>query len=407
MPDGAVEGTVEESWGRIDADGTVYVRTSAGERPIGSWQAGTPEEGLAYYRRRYDDLAAEVAVLEARVGSADPKQVSATVAKLRASLPEASALGDLDALDARLAAVLEAVERRFAERAEQRAAAAAAAADAKRTLVAEAERLAASEDWRPTGDRFRAIVEQWKAIRGVDRKTDSELWEAFSAARREFDRRRRAHFAEMEKARDAAAETKRRLVVEAEKLVDSTEWTPTARRFRDLMNEWKSAGRATREVDDELWAKFKAAQDTFFTRRSETLSARDSEMRSNAEAKEALLAEAEQLDPGSDLEGARKRLRTIHDRWEKIGKVPRESLGSLEDRLAAVERRVREAAESGRSRTVTVTESPLVIRLRESVTKLEARLERARAAGDDRLATETEAALATQRGWLEQAQQSS
>ena len=407
MPDGAVEGTVGQSWGRIDADGTVYVRTSAGERPIGSWQAGTPEEGLAYYRRRYDDLAAEVAVLEARVGSADPKQVSATVAKLRASLPEASALGDLDALDARLAAVLEAVERRFAERAVQRAAAAAAAADAKRTLVAEAERLAASEDWRPTGDRFRAIVEEWKAIRGVDRKTDAELWEAFSTARREFDRRRRAHFAEMEKARDAAAETKRRLVAEAEKLVDSTEWTPTARRFRDLMNEWKSAGRAAREVDDELWAKFKAAQDTFFTRRSETLSARDSEMRSNAEAKEALLAEAEQLDPGSDLEGARKRLRTIHDRWEKIGKVPRESMGSLEDRLAAVERRVREAGESGRSRTITVTESPLVIRLRESVTKLEARLERARASGDDRLATETEAALTTQRGWLAQAQQSS
>lgn len=396
----------ETAWGRIDADGTVYVRTSAGERAIGSWQAGTPEEGLAYYRRRYDDLAAEVAVLEARVGSADPKQVSAAVAKLRATLPEASALGDLDALDTRLAAVLEVVERRFAERAEQRAAAAAAAADAKRALVAEAEQLAASEDWRPTGDRFRAIVEEWKAIRGVDRKTDSELWEAFSTARREFDRRRRAHFTEMEKARDAAAETKRRLVAEAEKLADSTEWTPTARRFRDLMAEWKAAGRAAREVDDELWAKFKAAQDTFFTRRSETLSARDSEMRSNAEAKEALLAEAEQLDPASDLEGARKRLRTIHDRWEKIGKVPRESMGSLEDRLAAVERRVRDAGETGRSRTITVTESPLVVRLRESVQKLEARLERARAAGDAELAAETEAALRTQQGWLAQAKDS-
>src|SRR5438270_12788490 len=118
MPDGVVAGAVEsaasaetatpetttpetanpETWGRIDADGTVYVRTAAGERAIGSWQAGTPEEGLAYYRLRYDDPAAEVAVLEARVGSADPKQVSATVAKLRAALPEASALGDLDTL---------------------------------------------------------------------------------------------------------------------------------------------------------------------------------------------------------------------------------------------------------------------------------------------------------------------
>lgn len=392
----------ETAWGRIDADGTVFVRTAAGERAIGSWQAGTPEEGLAYYQRRYEDLAAEVAVLEARVGSADPKQVATAVAKLRAALPDASALGDLDALDARLAAVLEKVEQRFAERAEQRAAAAAAAADTKRALVAEAERLAGSEEWRTTGDRFRAIVEEWKAVRGVDRKTDAELWERFSAARREFDRRRRTHYAELEKTRGAAAETKRRLVAEAAKLAESTEWVPTARRFKELMGEWKEAGRAARDVDDALWAQFKAAQDSFFTRRSESLSARDAEMRTNAEAKEALLAEAEQLDPSSDLEGARKRLRTIHDRWEKIGKVPRESMGVLEDRLAAVERKVRDAGATGR--TITVTESPLIVRLRESVTKLESRLERARAAGDDKLVAETESALTTQREWLAQAQ---
>src|SRR5438270_5035687 len=102
-----------EPWGRIDADGTVFVRTAIGERAIGSWQAGTPEEGLAYYQRRYDDLAAEVAVLEARVASADPKQVSAAATKLRAALPEASALGDLDNLDTRLAAVLGTCEERF------------------------------------------------------------------------------------------------------------------------------------------------------------------------------------------------------------------------------------------------------------------------------------------------------
>jgi len=402
--EGAVERDAEPAWGRIDADGTVYVRTATGERAIGSWQAGSPEEGIAYYQRRYEDIAAEVSVLEARAGSADPKQVAAGVTKLKAALPEASALGDLEALDKRLDGVLEILERRFAERAEQRAAAASAAADAKRVLVEEAERLAASEDWRATGDRFRAIVEEWKAVRGVDRKTDSELWERFSTARREFDRRRRAHFAELEKTREAAAETKRRLVAEAEKLVESSEWTPTARRFRDLMAEWKAAGRAAREVDDELWAKFKAAQDTFFARRSETLSARDAEMRTNAEAKAALLAEAEQLDPSSDLEGARKRLRSIHDRWEKIGKVPREDMGSFEERLAAVERKVRDAGETGRGRTLIVTESPLVIRLRESVQKLEARLQRARAAGDEKLAAETEAALQTQQGWLAQAQ---
>jgi hypothetical protein len=394
-------------WGRIAEDGTVFVKTAdGGERPIGSWQAGTVEEGLAFYERRYDDLAAEIGILEARIDTppAHPTAAAAGARKLRDSLATVSVLGDLAALDARLAGVLEKVDARLAAHSAERAAAAERAADRKRALVAEAESLAGGSDWRATGDRFRAIVEEWKTIRGVDRKTDSELWEQLATARKEFDRRRRAHFAELDKQRGESAEHKERLVTEAEKLAGSEDWGPTARRFRDLMTEWKSAGRAAREVDDGLWARFKAAQDTFFTRRSEVFSARDAEYGKNLEAKEALVAEAETLDPSSDLEGARKRLRTIHDKWEKVGKVPRESMAALEARMAAVEQRVREAGQS--TRHVVVTESPLVIRLRESVEKLEARLTRARAAGDDKLAAETEESLATQRAWLEQAERS-
>ena len=393
-------------FGRIAEDGTVFVRTADGEREIGSWQAGTVEEGLAFYCRRYDDLAAEVSVLEARVtsSSVDPKAVAATATKLKESLPTASVIGDLADLDRRLDAVLGKVGERRAAVAEARAAAAAASAERKRGLVEEAQQLATSTDWRVTGDRYRAIVDEWKTIRGVDRKTDSELWEQLSAARREFDKHRRSHFAELDKQRSKAAEQKEQLATEAEKLADSDDWASTARRFRDLMTEWKSAGRAGRDADDSLWARFKTAQDRFFTRRNEALSARDEEYSSNLAAKEALVSEAEGLDPSSDLEGARKRLRTIHDKWEKVGRVPRESMHALEQRLAAVEQRVRDAGAT--SRVLTVTESPLVIRLRESVTKLESRLARARASGDDKLVAETEESLTTQREWLAQAEQS-
>ena len=89
----------------------------------------------------------------------------------------------------------------FAAKKAERAAAAAAAADQKRALVAEAEQLSQSTSWKATGERYRAIVEEWKAIRGVDRKTDSALWGELSKARRQFDARRRAHFAELEQQR--------------------------------------------------------------------------------------------------------------------------------------------------------------------------------------------------------------
>jgi len=344
-----------------------------------------------------------VSVLEGRVGAptADPRTVAAAARKLRESLPTATVIGDLADLDKRLDGVLQRVEARVAEVAEQRAQAAAAAVESKKALVAEAERLRQSTDWRATGDRFRAIVEEWKTIR-IDRKTDSALWEEFSTARRTFDSRRRAHFAARDEARSAAAEVKAKLATEAEKLSDSTEWAPTAKRFRELMTQWKAAGRATREAEDELWNRFKAAQDAFFARRSEVFSARDAEHTANLEAKRALIAEAQALDAAADPDGARKRLKSIHDRWEKIGHVPREAKDRLEDQLAAVERTIRDATAA--ARVITVTESPLVIRLRESVGKLEGRLGRARAAGDTKLVAETEEALATQREWLAQAE---
>jgi Domain of Unknown Function (DUF349) len=393
-------------WGRIDEAGTVYVRTAEGEREIGSWHAGTPEDGIEFYARRFTELAAEVTLLEGRAKSdaSDPTAVSDAARKLREVIPSAAALGDLDTLLLRLAAVQVMIDARLAAKKAERVAASNAAADRKRELVAEAEKLSASGSWKATGERYRAIVEEWKAIRGVDRKTDTALWEKFSQARRQFDARRRAHFSEVDQQRGVVAETKTKLAVEAEKISTSTEWTSTARRFRDLMTEWKAAGRASREVDDELWTRFKTAQDVFFSKRSEAFSARDSELGANLEAKRALIAEAEALT-SADPDGARKKLKSIHDRWEKIGHVPREAKDQIENRLAEIESKLRDV--SSTSRKLTVTESPLVIRLRESVGKLEARLVRAQAAGDAKLIAETEESLATQRQWLTQAESSS
>jgi hypothetical protein len=390
-------------WGRIDADGSVFVRTVDGERQIGSWQAGPPEEGIAFYTKRYDDLAADVALLEARadVASADPAAVRETATKMRANVAEAAALGDLESLCKRLDGVVAKTDERLAAKAAERAKAAEANTERKRALVAEAQQLADSTHWKAGAERFRAIVEEWKTIR-IDRKTDSALWEEFAKARRAFDNRRRAHFAELDAAREEAAARKTKLAAEAEKLADSSEWAATAKRFRDLMSEWKAAGRASRDADDELWQRFKTAQDSFFARRSEAFSARSEEEAANLSAKRELIAEAARLDAKADPDGARKRLKSIHDRWEKIGHVPREEKDKLERELGDIERAIRDAASAARH--VEVPESPLVIRLRESVDKLSARLERARNTGDDKLAAETEEALSTQQQWLAQAE---
>jgi hypothetical protein len=387
-------------FGRVDADGTVYVRTPDGERVVGSWLAGSPEAGLAYFVRKFEDLAAEVAILEKRV-DADPNRASTSAARLRGELATAAVVGDLAALDARLAVITDAAAVRQGEVAEQRAAARAEAVLVKEALVTEAEQLAAGDDWRHADEQMRALVERWKGLGRLDRKTDDALWTRLAAARSGVQRRRRMHFAELEEKRKGAQARKSELVVEAEKLVESTSWGPTTARFRELMTEWKAAGGAPKGAEAELWGRFRAAQDAFFAARSASRAERDAGLKAALTAREELVVEAETLDPTSDPVGARKRLRDIQRRWEAIPPVPRDASAGLDRRLGVIEDRLRDT-EQARFKP-DPTDNPLVIRLNESIAKLERRIARAEQAGDARTVEESQAALEAQRGWLAQA----
>ncbi len=390
-------------WGHVGDDGTVYVRTPAGERPVGSWRAGSPAEGLAHFARRYDDLVADVVLLEQRltVPSADPADLASSARRLLGSLDAAAAVGDLGILATRLEAVLGAADERATLRSAERARRTAAAIEAKQALVAEGERLAPSSGWKATSERFRAIAVEFRAITGVDRRTDTEMWKKITASREEFNRRRTAHFAALDQQRAQSRERKEAILAEAEALVDSTEWSSASAQYRTLMNQWKSAGRAPKDAEDALWLRFRSAQDTFFARRNAANAERDVELRASQAAKEQLLAEAAALDPTQSDQSLR-RLREIQERWDAIGKVPRDAVGDLERRLSAAGDRIRQAADV-RWRRKETAESPFVTTLRESVAKLEAKLERARAHGHADEVAKAESALATQREWLSHA----
>jgi hypothetical protein len=283
-------------------------------------------------------------------------------------------------------------------RAEKDAARAALAAR-KEALAVEAEQIAAeATQWKSAGDRLRAILEEWKTIRGLDRKVDDALWKRYSRAREDFTRRRGAHFAELDRERAGARSRKEELVTEAEALVGSTEWGPTAGKFRDLMAEWKTTGRAPRDADEALWGRFKAAQDAFFAARNAAASERDAEFAANAEAKEALLVEAERIDPAADLEAARAAVRSVSERWDALGKVPRERMAELDGRMRAVEARVREAVDAQWRRTDPEALARAA-QFADRVAQLEEQAAKARAAGDDKRAAQADAQAAQWREW--------
>lgn len=394
-------------WGRVDSDGTVYVFTGGGERAVGSWQAGDPAEGLALFARKFDDLLTEVELLETRLTTqaGDPKQTLSSAHHLRDGLGDAAVVGDLDSLAQRVDHLVARAERAVEEAKAQKEQARAEAASRKEALVVEAEQIGAeATNWKAAGDRLRAILEEWKTIRGVDRKTDEALWRRFSKARDIFNRRRGSHFAELDRQRAQAKNRKQELVEEAESLTDSTDWGPTASRYKQLMAEWKAAGRAPKDTDEALWQRFRAAQDTFFARRSEAFSERDAEYAENARLKEELLAEAEKIDPSADPKAAHDQLHRIQRKWDEIGKVPRDRMRELEGRLRAVADRVRSASESQWRRTDPEAQAR-VEQFRERVEQFEAQASKARAAGDERRAKKAEEQAEQWRIWLAAAEQ--
>jgi hypothetical protein len=246
---------------------------------------------------------------------------------------------------------------------------------------------------------LRAILDEWRTITGLDRKTDDALWKRYSAARETFNRRRGSHFAELDRERVGVKQAKEALCERAEALADSTDWGPTAGAFRDLLTEWKAAGRAAKELDDALWARFKAAQDKFFAARNATNAERDAEFGANATAKEALLKQAEAIDV-TDVDGARAAFRAIGDKWDAIGKVPRERAAELDKRMRAVEKRVRDAASSGWSDPEAQARAA---QFRERVEQYERQAEKAEAAGRTKDAEQARANAAQWREWAEAA----
>jgi hypothetical protein len=336
-------------FGRVDDDGTVWLITADGERVVGSWQAGEPEAAYAHFGRRYDDLNTEVALMERRLasGTGDARKIKSAAAALAETLSTASVLGDVDALAVRLAAIVEQADSHAAGERQKRDEHRAAQTARKELLAAEAEDIAANAtQWKSAGDRLREILDEWRTVTGLDRKTDDALWKRYSAARETFNRRRGSHFAELDRERVGTRQAKEALCERAEALADSTDWGGTAATFRDMLTEWKAAGRASKEVDDALWRRFKAAQDKFFQARNSVNAERDAEFESNAAVKEALLAEAEAIDLGN-ADAARTALRTIGAKWDAVGKVPRERAAELERRMKAVEKKIRDLATPG------------------------------------------------------------
>ena len=400
-------------WGRVDGEGRVYVQDGGAEREVGQFPDAPIAEAMAFYVRRFLDLKATIDLFATRLPQLSVREIDSTLSSISESLTEPAAVGDLEGLRARFAALKTvAAERREAVSAE-RAAAKEQALKERTAIVERAEAIAeqdpARTQWKNSGAELRELLESWKAAqrRGprLDRPTEDGLWKRFSHARTTFDRHRRQFFSELDAKQAQVRAAKEALIKRAEEMQTSTDWAGTSAKYRDLLAEWKKAGRASRKEDDALWARFRAAQQVFYDARRAKDEAVDAEFAENLKVKEALVAKAEALLPIKDIKAAKKALRPIQDAWEEAGRVPRGAVRRIEGRMRAVEDAIREAENAEWRRTDPETKARaegLAGQLQDAIAGLEKDLAAAQAAGDAKKIAEAEAALTARRAWLEQ-----
>ena len=398
-------------WGRVDETGTVFVREGDGERAVGQYPDGTTEEALAYFQRKYSELAGQVTLLEQRVkrGTAG-SDVAGTIAVLKTSITSARAVGDLAALKARL----DALDGAVGELTEKQTADAKAALDAaigeRTAIVVEAETLAgqdpAKAQWKQVSATLDDIFARWQKQQHdgprLPKAESNDLWKRFRAARTTIETHRKAFFAQLDSGHREARDKKQALVDKAEALV--TQGSAGIPAYRNLLDEWKASGRAGKKFDDALWAKFKTAGDVLFTAKSEQDTIDDAEFTANLELKLALLTEAELLLTATDRSEARRKLIVIEEKWDKIGKVPRDRVKSTEDRLRKVEAAVRKLEDDSWQRSNPERQARsdgLAKQLEESIEKLEKELALARTSGDARKIEQAQEALDARKVWLD------
>ncbi len=405
-------------WGRVEGDGHVFLTIDGDEHAVGQYPGVSDDEALGYFARKYDDIVAQVVLLEQRVSSKAPStDMQKTVTHLREQLAERNMVGDLRSAEGRLDALSEQIkDLEKSEKAEHDAVRAAELA-AREAIVAEAETISGQDpaqiQWKTSSARMNELFESWKTAQksGVrlGRSNEDALWKRFRAARTVFDRHRRAYFSQLDSNNSAAKSAKEKLIAEAESLSGSTDWGFAAGEYRRLMDEWKASPRASRKDDDALWARFRAAQDVFFTNRQAANEEIDQEYAANLTVKEALLAEANTILPIKDLAAAKKALQSVRDRWEEAGKVPRADMGRIEAGLRKVEDAVRHAEEENWQRSNPETKArtnSALTQLESAIAGLQEDLAKAEKAGDARKIKSAQEALEARQAWLDQIQRS-
>src|SRR6478609_1217895 len=156
---------------------------------------------------------------------------------------------------------------------------------------------------------------------------------------REFDKTYKAlkdqvhhHYEQQEKNRQDNLKKKENILSQLRVLIAESESTSNLEAFRKLQEDWKKTGPVPFGASDELWKKYNALTDMFYSNRSLYFELIDLDRRKNLESKKAVVDKLEQLVKLESIGEALRELKDLQDEFREIGPVPKDEQEALRER---------------------------------------------------------------------------
>jgi len=186
-----------------------------------------------------------------------------------------------------------------------------------------------SPDFDELEDEFNKLISQWRKVGRVPSEKNQPLWDRFNKVQDTFNEIRFKVDKKYREVIEKALEKKKKLVKEAEALVDQENIAKAARKVNKLHKAWKKAGNLPQKDENEMWEKFKAATDEFNEVKSENLDLLRKQEEENLEKKFKLIEKANEVKETDDFDKGHQTMQSLMGQWKKIGPVPRKKSSKI------------------------------------------------------------------------------
>ena len=227
--------------------------------------------------------------------------------------------------------------------------------DLKTALCEAAERLDQESDVISAFHQLQELHQQYREIGPVAKDLREQIWGRFKAASTIINKKHQRHFEQLRAQEEENLTRKMALCEQAEAIVgednkSSADWEKHTKSIIAIQAEWKTIGFAPQKMNVKIFERFRAACDSFFSKKAQYFKQLKESFAENARKKEILVEKARALQDSTEWKSTSDKLIALQKEWKTIGVVPKKQGDQLwNDFLAACNKffEARNAANAG------------------------------------------------------------